>query len=343
MRCRHDYKTNLKPKAHYQGDDEMDLIHEGKVKKVYQDPDSQNRVIIEFTDIVTAGDGEKIEEVEGKGEITCELSEYLFGFLEGKGIDTHFVRTLDGPKMLCRKVTIYPMEVVCRNIAAGSFCKRYRVEKGQALDKPLVEFFLKEDDLHDPLITEEAIRSLGLVSKENLQFMRSVTLSVNYYLFELMKQQGLTLVDFKLEFGCTDAGHIVVADELSGDTMRVWDNDSTSFDKDVFREDKGELVEAYRKLASILKKAKPEQISNRIEMVQVIVKPKIGIKNPPGEVTKKALVRLGFGDAEEVRVGKVFNIFLRRPVTSEILNQLDIMNIKLLSNPISEKHEVSLD
>ncbi|MFW9786440.1 MAG: phosphoribosylformylglycinamidine synthase subunit PurS [Candidatus Thorarchaeota archaeon] len=321
----------------------MKLIHEGKVKKVFQDPGSTDRVVIEFTDTVTAGDGEKKEEIEGKGELACRMTEYLLGYLEGKGIDTHFVKPLDGPQMLARKVDIYPMEVVCRNIAAGSFCRRYGVEKGTVLEKPLVEFFVKDDNLHDPLITPEAIISLGLVSDKNLQFMRSVTLSSNYYLVELLKQQGLTLVDFKLEFGCTEAGHIVIADELSGDTMRVWDEKSKSLDKDVFREDKGDLIEVYSKLVDSLLSAKPEDVSNRNEMIQVVVQPKSGIKNPPGEVTKKALIRLGFGEAEEVRVGKIFNILLQKPVTSEILNQLSIMNIKLLSNPISEKHEVSLD
>ena len=321
----------------------MDLIHEGKVKRVYQDPEASERVIIEFTDSVTAGDGKKREEIEGKGELACRMTEYLLGYLEGKGIDTHFVRTLDGPKIVARKVNIYPVEVVCRNLAAGSFCQRYGIEKGEVLEKPLIEFFFKDDNLHDPLITEDAITTLGLVSDENLQFMRSVTLSANYYLKELLKQQGLTLVDFKLEFGCTDQGHIVIADELSGDTMRVWDNKSTSLDKDVFREDKGDLIEVYTKLIDTLTQAKPEEVGNRKEMIQVIVKPKAGIKNPPGEVTKKALMRLGFGEAEDVRVGKIFNILLRKPVTSEILNQLNIMNIKLLSNPISEKHEVSLD
>jgi phosphoribosylaminoimidazole-succinocarboxamide synthase len=321
----------------------MDLIYEGKVKKVFQDPKSADKVIIEFTDIVTAGNGKKREEIAGKGELACRMTEYLLGYLEGKGIDTHFVKTLDGSRLLCRKVDIYPIEVVCRNIAAGSFCKRYGIEMGKMLERPLVEFFLKDDKLHDPLITKEAIISLGLIPHDILQFMRSVTLSANYYLTELLKQQGLTLVDFKLEFGSTDTGHVVIADELSGDTMRVWDAHSKSLDKDVFREGKGGLVEVYSKLTELLTRSRPGDVSNRKEMVQVIVKPKTGIKNPPGEVTKKALVRLGFGDADEVRVGKIFNIFLRRPVTSEILNQLGIMNIKLLSNPISEKHEVILD
>jgi phosphoribosylformylglycinamidine synthase PurS subunit len=184
---------------------------------------------------------------------------------------------------------------------------------------------------------------LGFMTHQNLQLMRSVSLSVNYYLSELLKQQNLILVDFKLEFGSTKAGHIVLADELSGDTMRVWDINSTSLDKDVFREDKGELIDAYTKLVEALTHTKPEFVKAKQEMIQVIVKPKTGIKNPPGEVTKKALIRLGFGVVDEVSVGKIFTIFLLKPVTSEILSLLNIMNIKLLSNPISEKHEVNFD
>ncbi|MCK5266312.1 MAG: phosphoribosylaminoimidazolesuccinocarboxamide synthase, partial [Candidatus Thorarchaeota archaeon] len=179
----------------------MDLIHEGKAKRVLQDPDSPERVIIEFTDTVTAGDGDKKKEFVGKGTIACEMSKYLFGYLEGKRIDTHFVKKLAENQLLCKKVTIIPIEVVCRNIAAGSFCRRYGIEKGIELTQPLIEFFVKDDKLHDPLITTGAIIRLGLAEREDLDFMRSVTLSVNYYLEELFKQRNLILVDFKLEFG----------------------------------------------------------------------------------------------------------------------------------------------
>ena len=321
---------------------EMELIYEGKAKRVFQDSDASDRVVIEFKDTVTAGDGTKKEEFPGKGNLTCDMSEYLLGFLEGKGIDTHFIRRLKGPQLLCKKVGIFPLEVVCRNKAAGSFCKRYGVEKGSDLSEPLVEFFVKSDKLHDPLIAEGAAIRIGLVTREQLQFLRSVTLSVNYYLRELFKQQDLILVDFKLEFGQTEGGYIVLADEISSDTMRVWDAKSESMDKDVFRDDKGDLIETYTALLNTLKKAKPEKVEQRTEMIQVIVEPKSGIKNPPGEVTKKALNRLGFADVEDVRMGKVFNIILRKPITSEILNQLGIMNVKLLSNPIAESNKVRL-
>lgn len=321
----------------------MDLIHEGKAKRVFKDSDSNNRVIIEFSDSVTAGDGAKKDTFPEKGMVACDISELLFSYLEGKGIDTHYIKRLKGPQLLCKKVTIFPVEVVCRNIAAGSFSKRYGVERGTRFEKPLVEFFVKDDNLHDPLITMGALTRLGLVSRDDLQFLTRVTLSVNYYLSELLKQQELTLVDFKLEFGMTEDNTIVLADEISPDTMRIWDSKSTSLDKDVFREEKGDLITTYKKLLEALHAAKPEEVEIAKEVVQVIIEPKSGIKNPPGEVTKKALMRLGFAEVDEVRVGKVFNIVLKKPITTEIINHLNIMNVKLLSNPIAEKHKVRLE
>jgi len=321
----------------------MEVIHEGKVKRVLQDPNSEHRVIIEFTDDVTAGDGEKREEFRGKGAIACEMSHFLFGYLEGKGVDTHYVKKLSDNQLLCKKVRVFPVEVVCRNIAAGSFCRRYGIEKGVVLVEPLIEFFVKNDELHDPLITIDAVIRLGLMKYEDLDFLRSVTLSVNYYLSKILEQRNLTLVDFKLEFGMTEKGYIVLADELSPDSMRVWDSSSTSLDKDVFREDKGDLITTYTKVLQEIENAKTQDVEPRLETVQVIVEPKAGIKNPPGEVTKKALGRLGFADVEEVRMGKVFTITMKRPITTEILNQLSIMSVKLLSNPISEKHKVRIE
>ncbi|TFG99540.1 phosphoribosylformylglycinamidine synthase subunit PurS, partial [Candidatus Thorarchaeota archaeon] len=159
----------------------------------------------------------------------------------------------------------------------------------------------------------------------------------------LLKQRNLVLVDFKLEFGQTEKGYIVLADEMSPDTMRIWDSSTTSMDKDVFREDKGDLIATYTRVFEEMKKAKSQDVKPRREIVQVVVEPKSGIKNPPGEVTKKALGRLGFAEVDEVRMGKVFSITLKRPITTEILNQLAIMNVKLLSNPISENNKVRIE
>jgi phosphoribosylaminoimidazole-succinocarboxamide synthase len=321
----------------------MDLIHDGKTKKVYQDPESADREVIEFTDFIATEDAKKSESVAGKAELALKMTEFLLGYLEGKGIDTHFVRSLESPRILVRKVEIYPVSVVCRNIATKSFCLRSGVEEGRVLEKPLVEFFLENDKLHNPLITERAIETIGLVKDEILYFMRAVTLSVNYYLVELLKQQDLVLADFRLRFGITKAEHIVVADELSLDNMSIWKKHAPYMSLDKIEGKEEEFIQAYGKLVDLITRTKPEEVKNRTEILQVLVKPKDGIRNPPGEVTKKMLVRMGFGDADDVRVGKVFNIILRRPITSEILHQLNIMNIKLLSNPISEKHEVSYE
>ena len=320
----------------------MELMYEGKSKKVFKDDTSDDHVIIEFTDNVTAGDGKKHDVIAGKGKLACEISEFFFKFLQKVGIDTHFVTKMDDTNLRCRKVEILPVEVVCRNRAAGSFCKRYGIKNGAVLTSPLVEFFLKDDKLHDPLIAEDAIIRLGIAQDPVVAYMKSVTLSVNHYLSELFKQIKLTLVDFKLEFGMTGDKQIVLADEISGDTMRVWNAKGKSYDKDLYRKGKGDITVAYSFLLEQLSKTSEESVPIRDESVHVLVMPKDGIKNPPGEVTKKALARLGFGDVKTLQVGKVFEIHLAKPVTSDILKQLTLMSLKLLSNPISEKHLVRL-
>ncbi|MCF2138208.1 MAG: phosphoribosylaminoimidazolesuccinocarboxamide synthase [Candidatus Thorarchaeota archaeon] len=322
---------------------QLRLIHEGKVKRVYADPESEERLIVEFTDAITAGDGAKKEILEGKGTVACDTTEFLLKFLESKGIETHFIKRLDGPKLLCKKASMYPIESVCRNVVAGSFARRYGLETGRSLSRPLVEFFLKDDDLHDPMIAKEAVIRLGIATEEELAFMRRVTLAVNYYLGELFSQVGLRLVDFKLEFGKTSDGKIVVADEISGDTMRVWDKNSQSMDKDIFRKDLGDVVEIYRRLLEKLSNATPESILPLDEVIDVVVMPKEGIKNPPGEVAKKALVRLGYDEILDVRVGKVFRITMSTSISGRSLDHVDEMAEKLLANPIAETTRVRLD
>ena len=321
----------------------MELLHKGKAKKIFADSKSKKYVVIEFTDNVSAGNGKKKDIIKGKGNLACDLSEFFFRYLKKKGVDTHFVKRLDGSQMRCTKVEILPLEVVCRNVAAGSFCKRYGIKKGTELAPPLIEFFLKEDKLHDPLISEDAAIRLNLASEFEIAFMKSVALSVNYYLTVLFTQVNLTLIDFKLEFGKNSDGAILLADEISGDTIRVWNSKGQSFDKDLYRKDEGDITTAYSFLLEKLNETKPNKVLQREEVLYVSVMPKDGIKNPPGEVTKKALIRLGFGDATEVRMGKIFEIHLSKPITSGLIEQLTLMNLKLLSNPIAEKHNVRME
>jgi phosphoribosylaminoimidazole-succinocarboxamide synthase len=321
----------------------MNLIHEGKVKRLYQDPDSDEHVVIEFTDFVTAGDGEKKEEIKGKAQLACDTNSLLMKYLQNKGIPVHLTKQLDGPRFRARKLDIFKLEVVCRNRPTGSFCKRYGEPDFDTFSQPLVEFFLKDDNLGDPFISKTAAASLGLAKPEELGIIESLTLSVNYYLTKLLAQVDLVLVDFKLEFGRTEKGQIMLADEISGDTMRVWGQEGNSLDKDVFRQETGGIIDAYSKLLKYLKDTKPDQVAIRPEQLSVVILPKEGIKNPPGEVTKKALKRLGFGQVSDVRVGKIFEIEIDCPVTSEIVKELDLMGLKLLSNPIAEKREVRFD
>ncbi|MFW9849525.1 MAG: phosphoribosylaminoimidazolesuccinocarboxamide synthase [Candidatus Thorarchaeota archaeon] len=321
----------------------MKLIHQGKAKKVFEDPKSKKNIVIDFTDNVTAGDGKKKDTIKGKGKLSCDLSEFFFKYLGKKGIDTHLMKRLNETQLRCKKVEILPLEVVCRNIAAGSFCKRYGIEKGTQLTSPLVEYFFKDDKLHDPLISEDAAVRLGIANESEMAFMKSVALSVNYFLSELFKQVELTLVDFKLEFGKISSGTILLADEISGDTIRVWNSEGQSYDKDLFRKGEGDITTAYAFLLEKMKETKTRKVETRDESLYVSVMPKDGIKNPPGEVTKKALERLGFNNVTEVRMGKIFEIHISCPITSDLLNQLTLMNLKLLSNPIAEKHKVRME
>ncbi len=321
----------------------MDLIDEGKVKRLYQDPDSDEHVIIEFTDVVTAGDGEKREEIKGKAQLACETNSLLMKYLQKKGIPIHLTEELDGPRFRAHKLDVFKLEVVCRNRPTGSFCRRYGEPGFDMFSQPLVEFFLKDDALKDPLISQEAVVRLGIAKPEEMGIIKSLTLSVNYYLSKLLDQVDLVLVDFKLEFGRTRKGQIMLADDISGDGMRVWGQDGDSLDKDVFRQDTGNIIDAYSKLLNYLKETNPEEVSIRPENLNVVVLPKEGIKNPPGEVTKKAMKRLGFGQIEDVRVGRIFQIEIKGPVTSEIVKEMDIIGLKLLSNPIAERREVRFD
>ncbi|MGY5854151.1 MAG: phosphoribosylaminoimidazolesuccinocarboxamide synthase [Candidatus Thorarchaeota archaeon] len=317
-------------------------LHEGRIKRVYADPDSSDRVILEFTDFVYTGIETEREEASGKGELACETSSFLMKYLRQKGVDTHLIEKMDGPKIRCAKAEVFPFVVVCRNLAAGSFTQRYDVKKGTRFTHPVIEFFMKTEDLHGPTITSDAITNLGYATDIELAFLRSVTESVNYYLGELMKQLEFTLVDFRLEFGKTGQNEIVITDEISGDTIRVWDKRSVPLDKDAFHEKGGNIVDAYKLLLERLVQSDSKKIPSRIEHLQVWVMPKPGLKNPSGEAIRKALLKFGFKDIEDIRVGKAFDITLRCPITTKVLKQLEEMNITLLSNPLSEIFNVRL-
>ncbi len=222
----------------------MKILNQGKVKTVYDAGDG--RAIIEFRDEITAGDGAKKETKEGKGSINAEISARLLSLLEGNGVATHFQEFQRPNKFIVEKVEIIPVEVILRNIATGSLVRRYPFEDGSELSPPIVEFGYKNDDYHDPMLNDDIALALGLCSREDLTLMRGEALKVNEVLKVFFAERNIILVDFKLEFGRTRKGEIVLADEISPDTCRFWDKETGDvMDKDRFRRDMGSVLEFY--------------------------------------------------------------------------------------------------
>ena len=223
-------------------------LYEGKAKKVFatNDPDL---VIVSYKDDATALDGLKKGTITGKGVINNRMSNYLCRLLEKHGVPTHFVEELNDRETVVKKVSIVPLEVIIRNISAGSFAKRYGVEEGIVFSEPTIEFSYKNDDLHDPLINSYHALALGLATKKEIEEIKAMAFKVNDILKEYFLSLNVKLVDFKLEFGRLKDGTIVLADEISPDTCRFWDADTNEkLDKDRFRRDMGGVEDAYNEM-----------------------------------------------------------------------------------------------
>lgn len=220
-------------------------LYEGKAKKIYATDDEQV-VWIEYKDSATAFNGAKKAEITGKGRLNNEITSLIFEKLKEKGIDSHFIKRISETEQLVKKVTIVPLETVVRNTAAGSFSARLGVEEGTKLSRPIVEFYYKDDALGDPLLTDDHIDILGLATKEEKELIKEKALKVNEVLSSLFAELNINLIDFKLEFGKDAEGNILLADEISPDTCRLWDAETNQkLDKDVFRRDLGNLTDVY--------------------------------------------------------------------------------------------------
>jgi len=226
-------------------------IIKGKVKTVFttSEPD---KVLIQYEDKVTAGNGEKELLIEDKGKVCCEISKILFEKVKQRGIPNHYLDTFPVSIMSCKKVEIIPLEVVVRNVAAGSIVRQTTIEKGSEFKWPLVEYFLKDDSKNDPLLTQDRIIQMGY-NMEDVGEMEIMAREVNLLIQSIFDEIGLTLVDIKFEFGYDVNKKLLLADELSPDGMRIW-KDGKSFDKDLFRNDEGDLMVAYRYILEELKR-----------------------------------------------------------------------------------------
>lgn len=231
------------------------MIYEGKAKILYEGPEPDT-LIQYFKDDATAGDGAKHSIIEGKGALNNRLSEHFMTGLNAIGVPTHFMKRLNMREQLIHMAEMIPLEVVVRNLAAGSMAKRLGMEEGTALPRPIIEFYLKDDKLHDPLVTEEHIIAFGWASQQDVDDMIALALRVNDFVSGMMYGVGIKLVDFKIEIGRVFEGdfqRLIVADEISPDSCRLWDIESgKKLDKDVFRRDLGDLAEAYTEIASRL-------------------------------------------------------------------------------------------
>ena len=223
-------------------------LYEGKAKKVYATEDP-NLVIVSYKDDATAFDGTKKGTIRGKGSVNNRMSNFLMKKLEAAGIPTHFVEELNDRETVVKKVQIVPLEVIVRNVSAGHFASRYGVEEGIAFEEPVLEFSYKNDDLHDPLLNTSHALALKLATREEIDTIKSMALRINEILKDFFAQCCVRLIDFKLEFGKTADGQIVLADEISPDTCRFWDaKTNEKLDKDRFRRDLGNVEEAYQEM-----------------------------------------------------------------------------------------------
>ncbi len=232
--------------------EKLEMLYEGKAKKIFR-TDCDTEVIVHYKDDATAFNGEKKGTIEDKGVFNNEITSIIFSLLESKGIKTHFIKKLNEREQLCKKVSIIPLEVIVRNVAAGSMAKRLGLEEGYPLKTTVLELSYKDDSLGDPLINDYHAVGIGAATFEELDTIYGITREINTILSEFFDEQGIKLVDFKLEFG-KYGDEILLADEISPDTCRFWDKQTgEKLDKDRFRRDLGNVKEAYQK---ILQKAR---------------------------------------------------------------------------------------
>ena len=239
-----------------------ELLYEGKAKRIYAGADAQ-QVLVEFKNDATAFNAQKKAQLEHKGRLNCQISACLFELLERHGIPTHYVGVADATWMVVQRVEVIPIEVVLRNTATGSLCRETPIAQGTAIDPALLDLYYKDDALGDPLLTDARIALLGVVSSELRQRMEALARQVNAVLQPFFRDLGLQLVDFKLELGLNQAGELLVADEISPDTCRLWDLSNTDaneriLDKDRFRKDLGGVIEAYGEVCKRVQGACPQ-------------------------------------------------------------------------------------
>lgn len=249
--------------------EKLEQLYKGKAKKMYatDDPDV---LWVEYMNQATAGNGAKKAQIEGKGELNNRITSLVFELLKARGVDSHFIKRISATEQLVRKMTMFPLEIIMRNTAAGSFAARYGVKEGTELANPILEFCLKSDALNDPFINDDAMLALRLADKEQLAEISRQARAVNAALQDILSKIDVQLVDFKIEEGTTGDGRILLADEITPDTCRLWDTRDHSgtvehLDKDLFRRDLGNIIPAYKEIHDRLRQLATDEGLETIE------------------------------------------------------------------------------
>ena len=336
-------------------------LYEGKAKILYETKD-KDLIIQHFKDDATAFNNLKKANVEGKGVLNNRISEYILTNLSQCGIKTHFIKRLNMREQLIKKAEIFPIEFIARNIATGSLTKRLGIAEGTLLDQPLLEYCYKKDELNDPLISKEHIFSFGWATQEDLQIIDKMTLRINDLLLGLFRGIGIKLVDFKIEYGKvwnknTELKEIILADEISPDTCRLWDSKTEKkLDKDRFRKDLGNIIQGYQEVARRLG-IMPEETNisevnfgktipikfkkkNKLKF-SVTVTLKKDVLDPQGKVVQNTLVNMGMNNLKSIRQGKHFEIEVEENDQSKAEEKVDVMCKKLLVNLIIEDYKIN--
>lgn len=238
--------------------EKLDKLYQGKAKKLYatENPDV---LWVEYMNQATAGNGAKKEDIEGKGMLNNRITSLMFDLLKARGVESHFIRRISDDEQLVQRMDMFPLEIIMRNVAAGSFAKRYGVQEGTRLKRPVLEFCLKSDELGDPFVNKDSMIALGLVDEDELEQISRQARAVNEALLDIFGKIGVRLVDFKIEEGRNSAGTILLADEITPDTCRLWDERNYQkdaegshrierLDKDIFRRDLGSIIPAYEEI-----------------------------------------------------------------------------------------------
>ncbi len=318
--------------------DKLDLLYEGKGKKLYSTND-RDLLIAEFKDDLTAFNAQKRSQESGKGILNNEISTIIFGELSDSNITTHFVKKLNDRDMLVKRVSIIPIEVVVRNVATGSLTKRLGIPEGRELKNPIVEFYYKNDAMNDPIINDEHAVIMGLVDEVvELENLKTQARKINEILKPFFAKVGLRLIDFKLEFGKDKNENIILADEISPDSCRFWDSTTgEKLDKDRFRQDIGGVKVAY------------EEVKNRILTLQKVYKAivniylKDGVLDSAGKAVNHALGSLGFGNSvNDVRIGRQIILKISANSKSDAEKQTQEMCESLLANTVIEDYNIEI-